>query len=177
MLKGSLLSIPAFLVIIALAPNALAQGRGCELKPTLEAYMTERHGDPSRTIWPMYKGTPECQKLNFDNSALACQLGKAQDEMLSNLKMARTMKDGLERARKQNHRRLGSDTTGPPAKARQIRRYMSYLARDTARYHAAKLRLESTLVAYRGVSGKQEAVGCDLRKPWEPKLVPSGWMP
>ncbi len=164
------------LIVLALAPNVWAQGRGCELKPTLGAYLMEKYPNPKMIRIP-YRGTPECQKLKFDSGALRCQLGKAQDEMMSNLKMARTMKDGLERARKRNHRRLGSDTTGPPAKARQIRRYMSYLARDTARYHAAKLRLESTLVAYRGVSGKQEAVGCDLRKPWEPKRVPSGWMP
>ena len=160
------MSLSRFLLLLIVS-STFAVGRDpCKLEPTLDAYMREAYGDPSRKVWPpIPKDGPVCEKLRKDRNVYKCWIGKARHKNKILRLALRSTRPGLESARKVRPNQVG----GPAAKARSISGLSRLLFEQETQQRKAQADLALAKSLRDKVELELEKLDCRFTKPkpWE----------
>ena len=155
------------LILLIFSPTLVARKDPCsKIQPTLEAYMRETYGDPSRTVWPSIpKDGPVCEKLRKDRNVYKCWIGKARYKKKILSLALRSTRPGLRSARKARPDQVG----GPAAKARSIAGLSRLLFEQETQQRKAQADLALAKSLRDEVELELEKLDCRFTKPkpWE----------
>ena len=155
------------LLLLLIVSSTFAVGRDpCKLEPTLDAYMREAYGDPSRKVWPpIPKDGPVCEKLRKDRYVYNCWIGKARHKEKILRRELRHNRHGLESARKARPNQVG----GSAAKARSIEGMSRLLLEQETQQRKAQADLVLATSLRDKAELQLEKLKCRFTKPkpWE----------
>ena len=144
------------------------------MRPTLDAYMTERYGDRStgNYVWPtLGYQTPEdrrCKKLEFDENAFRCQLGKYQKKIVEASDFAKRSRHSLNRISRADPRTFGSGEDGNQRKEKAMLGLSGNVSMAMEKHQMARPEFERAMLSYQQTRAQRESEGCRELSEWKP---------